>query len=107
MTSPQPTDLLVSDLRFQVITDEPGARARAHVGEHVADRIAASLILTDPGATAQAGHALVQACAALADAAVAVDHGRPIPPCPHVGAIVDVLGYAGLHLIDRAQQATR
>jgi|GEM_PF-5521769 len=105
MTPMPPTDTLVADLRFQVITDEPGARARNSVGQHVAEHVLAGLLLTDPGATAQAGHALVQACAALALASVTSDNGRPAAPCPHVGALVDVLGYAGLTLIDRAQAA--
>lgn len=82
MTPLPPTDTLVADLRFQVITDEPGARARNTVGQHVAEHVLAGLLLTDPGATAQAGHALVQTCAALARASVTFDNGRPAPPLP-------------------------
>lgn len=105
-TPPLPTDMLVTDLRFHLVTEHPEALRRAHLGEHVADHLAAALLLTDPAAAALAGHALVHAGSVLARIAVQ-DAGERLAVCPHAATVSDVAAYAGLALIDRAQAATR
>lgn len=104
-TPPLPTDVLVTDLRFHLVTEHPEALRRAHLAEHVADRLATAMPLTDPGAAALAGHTLVQAGSVLAALAVGLAGDR-LSICPHAAIVSDVAAYTGLVLIDRAQAAT-
>lgn len=101
---PLPTDMLVTDLRFDLVTNPDHAAPRAHAGQHVADHIAGAVLLATPGDAALAGHVLVQAGSALARVA-ASDPRTPICGCPHAALLADLAGYAGLALIDRAQAA--
>lgn len=101
---PTPTDTLITDLRFDLVTNPDGVAKRAHLGEHVADHIASAVLLATPGDAALAGHVLVQLAAALAR--VACGDAEGVRVCSHAALLADVTGYAGLTLVDRAQAAS-
>jgi hypothetical protein len=100
---PTPTDTLITDLRFDLVTNPDGAAKRAHLGEHVADHVTSAVLLATPADAALAGHVLVQLASALARVACGDADGLQV--CPHAALLADVAGYAGLTLVDRAQAA--
>jgi hypothetical protein len=99
-----PTDMLITDLRWDLITNPDGAAKRAHLGEHIADHISSTVLLATPGEAALAGHVLVQLASALARVACGDAEGLQV--CPHAALLADVAGFAGLTLVDRAQAAS-
>lgn len=99
------TSILVLDLRASLAMGGRAAEQRGRLGEHLATRVSGSVLLTRPSDTALAGQALVQTSANLAALACSATPGRA-EVCPHAALLADVAGYAGLTLIDRAQEAT-